>query len=100
MKTKAEEKRDRIDKGTIQALLLRFNTQRLPRAEAMKEKVDAGELLNDSDLDLIKQVQSDWNQIRGLFGRHPEFNELVAGATELWTHIRDTDVENRKTKKY
>ncbi len=99
MKTKAEEKRDRIDRGTIQALLLRFNTQRMPRAEAMKEKVDAGELLNDSDLDLIKQVQNDWNQIRGLIERHPEYKELVAGATELWTQIREKDAENRKTKK-
>jgi hypothetical protein len=99
MKKSDEEKRDRRDKGTIQALLLRFNKQRLPRAEAMKEKVDAGELLNDSDLNLIQQVQNDWIQIQGLVKRHPEYKELVAGATELWTHIKDKDAENRKAKK-
>ena len=99
MKTKAEEKRDRIDKGTIQALLLRFNTQRLPRAEAMKEKVDAGELLNDSELRLIRAVHNDAIQIRGLLERHPEYKELAAGALEMWNQIREKDAKNRKAKK-
>ena len=37
------------DKGTIMVLLERFNKQRLPRALAMKKKVDSGELLDDYD---------------------------------------------------
>jgi hypothetical protein len=99
MKRSDEVKRDIRDRGTIQALLLRFNTQRLPRAEAMKEKVDAGELLNDSDLDLIQQVQGDARQIGGLIERHPEYKELVAGAIEMWTQISEKNAENRKAKK-
>ena len=99
MKKSDEEKRDRRDRGTIQVLLDRFNKQRLPRAVALKEKVDAGELLNDSDLRLIQEVQNDSRQIGGLLERHPEYKELAAGALEMWNQIREKDAENRKAKK-
>ncbi len=99
MKKSDEEKRDRKDRGIIQVLLDRFNKQRLPRAVALKEKVDAGELLNDSDLRLIQEVQNDSRQIGGLLERHPEYLELATGAIEMWNEIREKDAENRKAKK-
>ena len=60
---------------------------------------EAGELLNDSELRLIREVQNDANQVRGLLERHPEYTELAAGALEMWNEIREKDAENRKAKK-
>ena len=47
------------DRGVLLVILKRFNKQRLPRALALKKKVDAGELLNEYDYKLIKKVLKD-----------------------------------------
>ncbi len=91
--------KDSRDKGVILVLLERFNKQRLPRAKAMEKKVDAGELLNDHDLQLIRDVQNDSKQIGGLLERHPEFNELATEIIEMWNKIIEKDLENRKAEK-
>ena len=42
------------DAGTIAALMIRFSEYRLPRAQRMLNRVNAGELLNDSDIAFLK----------------------------------------------
>ena len=44
------------DAGTIQAVLERLEKFRLPRALAIEVRVDAGELLNDSDIQFLYQA--------------------------------------------
>ncbi len=87
------------DKGIIFTLLERFNKQRLPRALALKKKVDSGELLNDYDHKLIKEVQHDAKQIRSLVKRNPEYMDLTAKIINLWTEIIEKDIENQKKVK-
>ena len=94
-----EEKLAQKDKGVIMALLDRFNNQRLPRARSMQKKVDSGELLDDRDLEFIREVQNDSRKMTGLIERHPQYKELAAKAMHMWSEIIEKDAENRKTNK-
>jgi len=84
------------DKGMIMVLLERFNKQRLPRALALKKKVDSGELLDDYDHKYIKELQKDASQAMLIIERNPEYKELAAKIINMWNEIVEKDIENQK----
>ena len=84
------------DKGMIMVLLERFNKQRLPRALAMKKKVDSSELLDDYDHKYIKELQKDASQAMLIIERNPEYKELAAKIINMWNEIIEKDIENQK----
>jgi len=86
------------DRGVLLVILKRFNKQRLPRALALKKKVDAGELLNEYDYKLIKKVLKDEKKTRSLIERNPEYKDLMAKILNLWNEIIQKDLENLKRK--
>ena len=83
------------DKGLIMVLLERFNKQRLPRALALKEKVDSGELLDDYDRKYIKELQKDSSEVMLIIERNPEYKDLAANIINLYKQIIEKDTENR-----
>lgn len=84
------------DDGTIQVLLERLNTLRLPRALAMKKRVDAGELLQESDIEFLTRALEDARNAGTLVHRHPEFKELAEQVSELYAHITRVGLENQR----
>jgi len=84
------------DKGVIMVLLERFNKQRLPRALALKKKVDSGELLDEYDHKYIEEIQKDASQIRSIIERNPEYKDLAENIINLWNEIIEKDIENQK----
>ncbi len=86
------------DDGTIQALLDRLNTFRLPRALQLKDRVDAGGLLEDSDIEFLQRVFEDANSVRGLVQRNPELQNLAAQLAGLYAHITSTALHNEQNK--
>jgi len=87
------------DAGVILALLNRLETQRLPMALKLKEKVDSGNRLNDYDIDFLKQVFDDAAQIKPLLDQHPEYDKLVSKLITLYNEITEKSLENEKHKR-
>lgn len=84
------------DDGIIVALAERFETQRLPRALALKDQVDRGERLSEQDLKFLDQVFSEAGQIRTLLDKHPEWQPLVARVVSLYKEITERALANEK----
>jgi hypothetical protein len=83
--------------GIIAVLLERFETQRLPRALALKEKVDKGERLSDWDTQFMEQVLEDTATAKPFIDEHPELHSLYARAIDLYEDITAKALENEKS---
>ena len=84
------------DKGVIAALMERFENQRLPRALALKEKVDQGECLNEFDMAFLQEVFADSTQVMPLLTRHPEYEPLASKVASLYREITEKALANEK----
>ena len=84
------------DAGLIAVLIERFESERLPRALELKEKVDKGETLNDIDIAFLEQVFADANKLGPLLERHNEYQKLVSQAVELYSEITEKALANEK----
>lgn len=82
--------------GVITTLLQRLEKQRLPRALKLKDKVDRGELLDDSDIKFLDTVQADAKKIQPILEQHPEYHELAAQVMNLYAEITEKALENEK----
>jgi hypothetical protein len=84
------------DDGIILALIDRFENQRLPMLNHLKEKTERGELLNDSDIEFLDTVIHDAQQAKPLMDRHPEWQEFCANVIHLYETITRKALDNEK----
>ena len=84
------------DTGTIQALLERLLNFRLPRAIALKKRVDAGERLTDADIAFLKSALEDAQDGQKFVARNAEFHYLGIRIVQLYEEIVRKATENEK----
>ncbi|HSC75564.1 MAG TPA: hypothetical protein VLB90_04920 [Pseudomonadales bacterium] len=87
------------DLGTIQALLERFNKERLPRAIEIKERVDQGECLTDYDIEFLERVFRDSNENRQYYAKFPEYMDIVSNSIHIYEDIMAKALENEQNRK-
>ena len=84
------------DQGTIQVLLNRLTTLRLPRALELKARVDGGETLDDNDIEFLERVMEDAGNAQSLITRHPELHELATRLVSLYSEITSKALQNEQ----
>lgn len=84
--------------GIIAVLAKRMVEERLPKALALKERVDRGELLNDLDLNFLEQVVTDANAVKPLMRSDPRVLEVAGRMLELYREITEKAVANEQAR--
>jgi len=82
--------------GTIMVLLERLNKDRLPRAMALKERVDRGEKLSDRDRVFLKEASNNIRTVTPLTAKNPEYQPLLDKLANLVSHISRKALENEQ----
>jgi len=84
------------DTGVMLALVERFTKQRLPKAIALKAKVDQEERLSEHDIAFLEKIFKEANHITPLIDKHPEWKPIAARAMSLYKEITDKALHNEK----
>ena len=85
--------------GVLAVLAKRMVEERLPKALALKERVDRGEVLNELDVAFLKQVNADAGAIRPMMQENPRVLEVAGRMVSLYKEITDKALENEKAEK-
>ena len=84
------------DAATLQALLARLLEFRLPRLLAIKEHVDGGARLDDTQVAFLSDALEDANSGQQFVARNPEFHAVGAQIVQLYEDIVTKAVENEQ----
>ena len=85
---------DSKDAGILAALVERLEKIRLPRALALKDKVDRGELLDEWDIGYLEDIFEDADAVLPLVDKHPDYQALYARVVHLYKEITAQGLKN------
>lgn len=87
------------DEGVALVLLNRLNEVRLPRALAIKEQVDRGEPLSDSEIEFLDRVFEEAVANQSKWEKHPELAEIISKMAGLYKDITEKALANEEGNK-
>jgi hypothetical protein len=82
--------------GVVAALAKRMTEQRLPRAVALKDRVDRGQLLNDLDLAFLQEVLEDGRRMASIVEKDERLVDLAGRMLRLYREILDKALQNEQ----
>jgi len=87
------------EEGIALTLLNRLTEVRLPRALAIKEQVDRGEVLEESEIAFLERVFEEAIANKSQWEKHPELSEIISKVAALYHEITAKALENEKNSK-
>jgi len=84
------------DIGIMMVVIHRFETQSLPRMIEIKQKLDQGGLLNDTDIEFLDRTVHNAKLLFPYLERHPEYEPLFAKVMHYYKTITDMALANEK----
>lgn len=82
------------DVGVIQALVERFEKQRLQTLLALRDKVNKGNTLSDWEVEFLDRVVDDATRTMPLTEGHVELHKFCAHVIHLYKEITEKALEN------
>ena len=82
------------NKGVLTVVMERFQKHRLPRIMRIKDSVDNGGTLNQSDINFLSQVFHDTQQYSHFVSTHQEYQNLFSDVTSLYDKITKNALNN------
>ena len=82
--------------GIITAYVEKLEEQSIPRAIAVKKRIEAGECLNDIDIMYFEEQLSDASSMMPLLKHHPEYQKLATELAELYNEISELALNNER----
>jgi hypothetical protein len=84
------------ERGVVAVLAKRMTEERLPKALALKERIDRGGVLSEFDLTFLEQVLEDAKKIKPIMHKDPKVLEVAGRMIELYAEITTKALENEK----
>ncbi len=82
--------------GIITAYLEKLEEQSIPRALALKKRIDDGECLNEIDIMYFEEQLSEASSVMPLLVHHPEYQKLTTELANLYHEITEQALKNEK----
>ena len=84
--------------GVIAVLAKRMVEERLPKALALKDRVDKGAVLDDLDIAFLQQVVDDASKVKPLMKSDPRVLETAGRMLQLYREITEKALANEKAQ--
>jgi hypothetical protein len=81
--------------GIITAFVEQLEEQSIPRALAVKKRVEDGDTLNEIEIMHFEQMLSEASMMMPLLKHHPEYQKLIAELANLYNEISERALNNQ-----